>query len=244
MKTVILLSGKKGTGKDTSFDFIKDYFKCEECGGTGRKGEQKFVYQMVYPHCEFCVDKGYGYKKRIKKLSFADSLKEMCKNVFGLSDKQCYGESGERETPSSVRWAEISDDYKHLMKEGATNSDFLMAREILQFVGTNVMRKFCSSVWARAAVISATRATEDIVVFTDARFPDEINFFEDLQDSGQINLIVIRLHRNTGFIDSHESETALDTWDENWFFEYDVYNNGTLEALREELFKILRSRGF
>ena len=238
MKTVILLSGKKSTGKDTSYDYIKDFFKCADCGGTGRRDGLVYDFQLAFPHCEMCLGKGYGYTKKIKKMSFADPLKSLCKSAFGLTDIQCYGESGERETSTVIRWEDLNLNYHGLRGEKHIQ-DFVTAREILQIVGTNVMRSFYPNVWAKAATIAAMKSEEDIVVFTDARFPNEIEEFQVLADDEKINLLVLRLHRDSANIDSHKSETALDSWDEEQKFQYNIFNNGSLDELKEMLRSVI-----
>jgi deoxynucleotide monophosphate kinase-like protein len=240
MKTIIILSGKKSTGKDTSFDFIKRSFICKPCKGTGKRGGLNFDFQLSIPHCDKCEGKGFGYTKKIKKMSFADPLKSLCRAAFGLTSKQCYGESGERETTSDVKWSDLHPEYQDLRKEGADSEDFLLARDVLQIVGTNVMRNFYPNIWAKAATIAAMSCREEMVVFTDARFPNEIEEFQKLEEEGKIKLIVIRLHRPTDLVDTHKSELALDEWDKDQRFQYVVYNDGTLSGLSVMLQDILK----
>ena len=228
MKTVILLSGKKSTGKDTSFELIRDMFSCNE----------------PYCRCKTVIDTGtthcypLGYRKHVKKISFADPLKSLCQSAFGLTTKQCYGESGERETPSEIRWGDLCSAYSDRPKD-----ELLTAREILQLVGTNVMRSFFPNIWAKAATIAAFKSPADISVFTDARFPNEIEEFEKLASGNKIKLVVIRLIRDTGLFDEHESETALDEWDSGGRFEHNLINNGSMQELKDMLRHILEVEG-
>lgn len=240
-KTVILLSGKKSTGKDTTAHIIADMFKCKSCGGTGFNGGARFAYDSWGNEVGPCMDCKSG--RKVVKMSFAAPLKQLCINTFGLGKRQCYGESGERETPSPIRWRDISPKYHTLKPDGASADDFLSAREILQFVGTNVMRDFYPNVWARAAGLSALRSYADIVVYTDARFPNEIEEFQEMALNGEINLVVVRMRRDTGIVDDHPSETALDAWDEEMLFEETIFNNGSIEELQKMVKALMIRRG-
>ena len=241
-KTVIIFSGRKSTGKDTSSTLVWSMLSCKDCNGTGYDaGHIPDFGGDATKMCETCVGKSIGFVKRIENMSFADPLKYLCQAAFGLTHKQCYGESGERETSSDITWDDISPAYHDLKKPDS--SEYLTAREVLQFVGTNVMRRFYPNIWAKAATISALRSNAEIVIFTDARFPNEIEEFQKLADAGEIKLVVIRLHRDTGLQDAHESETALDSWDEEMKFKYNIYNEGSMSQLYRMLHDVMRLEG-
>lgn len=231
MKTVIVLSGKKGVGKDTTADIIKDYFKCRDCFGTGYKDAD---YSYIAELCETC--KG-GYFKNVKKLSFAGPLKKVCMKLFGLSEKQCFGKSDSRNEESNLFWSDLSPKYHALKNENSSKK--LTAREVLQIFGTNVCREFYGNIWSNAALVQTIHEFKNgtnIVVLTDARFPNEIDVFKRAEQEGKIKLFVIRIHRDTGFYDNHPSEIALDDYQ----FENNIVNNGDKRELGKAVARFLR----
>lgn len=240
MKTVIVLSGKKSTGKDTSAKIISKFFECQKCRGSGVLVGHMHTFTGGQEMCKLCGGAGSG--KTISILSYADPLKQLCRSTFGLSRLQCYGESGERETPSTIKWSDLSVPFHELRGSKSIHS-YVSAREILQLVGTNVMRSFYPNVWANAAGVTALNKPEDIVIFSDARFPNEIEVFESLKAQGKLNLIVIRLLRDTEHDDRHESENALNEWDDSNRFSNVIKNNGSLDQLGEKLRAVLRKEG-
>jgi hypothetical protein len=109
-------------------------------------------------------------------------------NIFGLSYQQCYGDDIDKNTSTGLVW------------EGKD----LTAREVMQFVGTDVFRKMKHDVWASATINKISVDKPDIAVIADCRFPNEV---QAVKDAGGI---VIKLTRNP-YNSDHASETALDT---------------------------------
>lgn len=72
---IIALSGRKGAGKNTVADYIREY------------------------SCEFS-----GAWSVIREFSFADLLKKFCIDVLGLDEPQCYGTDAEKNTPTKYKW--------------------------------------------------------------------------------------------------------------------------------------------
>jgi hypothetical protein len=90
----------------------------------------------------------------------------------------------------------------------------MTAREVLQYVGTDMMRKMSTNVWAAALIRQIKAEGSQFAIVTDVRFPNEVKV---IQDAGGK---VIKLTR---FVDDgedvHPSETALDpeNYDQNNF---------------------------
>lgn len=132
-----------------------------------------------------------------KIYNFADPLKkDICMNIFGLSYQQCYGDDIDKNTATGLIW------------EGKN----LTAREVMQFVGTDIFRKMKHDVWASATINKIETEQPDIAVIADCRFPNEV---QAVKDAGGI---VIKLTRNL-YNSDHASETALDeeNYDHNNF---------------------------
>jgi hypothetical protein len=123
-----------------------------------------------------------------KVFNFADPLKkDICINILGLTYDQCYGEDIDKNTITDIKW------------EGKQ----LTAREVMQFVGTDIFRKMKNDVWAGATINKIMNEKPQLAIVADCRFPNEV---EAIRNAGGL---VIKLTRNP-YNSSHESETALD----------------------------------
>jgi antirestriction protein len=140
--------------------------------------------------------------------AFAFSLKEMCRVVFGFSTEQLYGDLKGVEDPFwgfTPRWA-------------------------MQYAGTEAMRKVIDNeIWVKTLIRRAQQDPSTSVLVTDLRFPNEAAAIKKMGG------LLVKCHRNLGFnadMDSHISEIALDEFD-GWDYELD--NNGSMNALREQV---------
>lgn len=169
----------------------------------------------------------------IKHYSFAEVLKrDICVNVLGLTNEQCFGTNEQKNTLTHLKWEDMpgvttcggfaftEESFKIINNELSfyrdyvtrevgklyyCESGFMTAREVMQYVGTEVFRKMYSNVWVDATVNLINKEGPALAVITDCRFPNEV---EGIQKIGGK---VIRLLRdpNNGK-DQHKSETALD----------------------------------
>jgi hypothetical protein len=123
-----------------------------------------------------------------KIYNFADPLKkDICMNILGLTYEQCYGEDIDKNTVTEVQW------------EG----NKLTAREVMQFVGTDLFRKMKNDVWASATISKIKSEQPRLAIIADCRFPNEV---DAIKNAGGL---IIKLTRNP-FSSTHSSETALD----------------------------------
>jgi len=178
----------------------------------------------------------------IKFYSFADLLKKMCIDVFGLHPDQCYGSDAHKNTSTDYKWEDMvtkvtKDEYKTSIRtdnETYKTGD-MTAREILQYVGTNIFRHMYGGVWADATIRLIEQENTELAIITDCRFPNEV---EAVQKAGGK---VIRLTRNPyGDSDTHKSETALDDYDES---KYDavIHNDAmNIEQQNQAMFSLLK----
>lgn len=125
---------------------------------------------------------------RARLYNFADPLKrDICMNILGLSYDQCYGEDTDKNKQTEITW----DGHK------------LTAREVMQFVGTDIFRKMKNDVWASATINKIQLEQPELAIIADCRFPNEV---EAIKNAGGL---VIKLNRNP-HNSEHASETALD----------------------------------
>lgn len=152
------------------------------------------------------------YLENPEEFNFADPLKKFCMETLGLTYSQCYGSNEDRESYTRYRWEDI--DPKIRDKNG-NPTGFLTSRQVLQLVGTDLFRsQFYPNLWAEAAIRNAYNSKAKIVCLTDGRFPNEMHSAyyanEVVEDQVYGKSILIKLYRDTGFFDIHESEIALD----------------------------------
>lgn len=140
--------------------------------------------------CEFT---GNVYSQTLQKNStiynFADPLKKMCIDILGLTYEQCYGSDESKNEYVSCLWPDSGKS--------------MTAREVMQYVGTNVFRKMQHNVWADATIRKIQDENLPLALIADCRFPNEV---EAVKNAGGL---VIKLNRNL-YGSLHESEIALD----------------------------------
>ena len=74
----------------------------------------------------------------VKLYSFADGLKQLCMEFFGLSHNQVYGTDTDKNTKTNIMWEDIPTWQNSSLN---TNRGAMTSRELLQYFGTDVMRK-------------------------------------------------------------------------------------------------------
>jgi hypothetical protein len=232
MVKFITLAGKKQVGKDTSANMIKK------------------LIQPGWTHDQVRSDpEGYcTLQDNIHIVHFADALKKACSLIFGISLEDMETEAGKQKL-TSVRWpqpvydGEMNDyplgymPYEQFFKTTGcivTDSEFMTVREVLQFVGTDLLRnQMNADIWVES-VFNQQWKDDDIVIIADARFPNEAEFAREYG-------VLIGVERDTGLkSDGHVSETALDDYAH---FNHLVDNNGSFDSLMNQLEIILTAEG-
>lgn len=241
---ILGISGKKQAGKTTvaniihgnillNNELIKDYNISENgklliktTNAQGQEGwgefdiERKDEQFMEYAH--------YNMWPHVKLYNFADSLKDMCINLFGFTYDQAYGTDEQKnQTLPDIRWEDMPRfQNMNLMvkmpidarKSWDWREGEMTAREFMQFFGTDIMRKIHKDVWANACVNKITKEGSDLAIIADVRFPNEV---EAIKKAGGK---VLRLERNI-HEDDHDSETALDVDNYNHSNFWHVFDN-------------------
>ena len=226
---ILGISGKKQAGKTTvanmihgeillKNNLIKDYMITENgkltvntVNAEGKSGwgefdvERKDEQFIEYAH--------YNMWPYVKLYNFADSLKDMCINLFGLTYEQVYGTDEQKnQNLNHIRWEDMPRfQNMKLMKKMPIDAKKswnwregeMTAREFMQFFGTDIMRKIHQDVWANACINKITKEGSKLSVVADVRFPNEV---EAINKAGGK---VLRLERDI-HEDNHDSETALD----------------------------------
>lgn len=215
MSKIILITGKKQSGKDTSCEAIKAHLGI------------KFGDQIGIP---------------IKSYSFATPLKRYLIDVMGLTEDQCNGTNEQKNSETHIRWVDLPFSNEQLTRyfvearfpDQSPSFDLpyvnncilylqgenikMTAREVMQYFGSNICRRMYNDCFAEACKKTILRDNPGYAFITDARFPNELEVFRDLDP------IVIRLKRNK-FNSKHTSEIGLDGYDFSYFKNFILIDN-------------------
>lgn len=198
----------------------------------------------------------------VKLYSFADLLKQTCINVLGLETHQCYGTDDDKNTKTSLLWENMPGVTIEKTPQDVVDKEVagrlgkyyekilggmvyhppgpMTAREVLQFVGTEIFRKMSYNVWVDATIRKIQADNPKLAIVTDCRFPNEV---EGIQNAGGK---VIRFTRGPfAGQDEHASETALDEANFDWSKFDAVIDNKDMDidTQNEHVFNLLREWG-
>lgn len=169
-----------------------------------------------------CEKNGY------ERLYFALPLKQLCSDILDIS----VNELNKCKNNNINIGLTINDDIcniihdetsipMHVVRENCFGKKIGTVREMLQFIGTDLIRKYNCD-W-HVNRIKDMLDDNTNYVFDDVRFPNEKKMIEEL--GGDCWFIVRPMINN---ISNHESETSL-TWHN--FFNRVIINDSTLEPL-------------
>ena len=132
-------------------------------------------------------------------------------------------------------------DINGIMKNKITKKSTI--RDVMQVLGTDLLRQGFNNNIHVAATLGSIKENEKVII-TDLRFPNEL---KAIKDRGGITIRIIRPdfveNTLTGekfpvkvYKQEHESETALD----NYKFDYEIQNDGTIAELIDKVEVILK----
>jgi hypothetical protein len=218
---IIGISGRKQSGKSTVGNLIYSLFLSQadvsekiflsESGEIivsdlyGQQTYEGILDPHQKPSNDIVLNKLFeDMNKSIKIYNFADALKQdICINILGLDYNQCYGTDEEKNEPTHLVWENKN----------------LTAREVMQFVGTDIFRKMYENVWVDSTLRKIKSEDVPLSIITDCRFPNEVAAIKD--NGGKI----IRLSRDP-FHSDHISESILDKENYDWSnFDYIIDNS-------------------
>lgn len=151
-----------------------------------------------------------------KKISYAEPLKKICKELFDLTDEQ------------------LNDQHE---KEKIDPRWKMSPRVILQKIGTDLFRKhYDENFWVNI-LIEKIKNKEENFIITDIRHQNEL----DILSSNFDKMIVLRLFRQNENIDNHSTEKNVYNIDVSNVFYVDINNNRTKDILYQSVSQILSS---
>lgn len=148
------------------------------------------------------------------RMSFAEPIKELVHNTFGIDKAILSGNEGERE----FRELPLPDWFNY------------SPRQLLQIIGTGFRDSLHPDIWVKILENKVKKHNNHVVV-TDVRFPNEV---EMINNNGFC--VVVKRPGYDG--DEHKSEHALD----DYKFEHVFDNDGSEEALQAKFYNFLKDR--
>jgi hypothetical protein len=211
MAKIIGISGRKQSGKNTAANYINgcvlksknmvsDFFINDDgnlaINTVDQSGKSGYgildVTRKDRAFIEYAEKELWPY---IKVYHFADTLKDIAINLFGLNAQNVYGTDKQKNSKTSFSWEDMPTN--ETKKGGMTHRDFL------EYFGTKVVRHIKSDAWIKATINKIVTEDPHIAIIPDVRFPNEV---EAISDN---NGVVIRLKRDI-FHDPITCESALD----------------------------------
>jgi len=192
--------------------------------GKARSGKDTFA--------EFLLKEFEPHGIRFIKAAFADALKKLCMDSFGLTTEQLYGNQ-----------KEISDKrYRnHYISPincglGLTElpSGYWTPREIMQAVGS-FYRSIDYDYWVKQLDKTVKVSELNNVIVTDIRHVNECRY---IKDNDGLLIKVVREGTEVIHGMEHESETALDNYKQ---FDIEIFNNGDLADLNVAVRNIVKA---
>ena len=170
--------------------------------GKARSGKDTFANMLMQ---ELSTDDG-----PYEIMAYSDALKERVRKDFNLTINQVYGDL--KEVP----------DKRYPKKYGG----YWAPREILQHMGTEGFRYIEPTFWVRKLFERIGDRSNQNVIVTDCRFPDEV---DAIIDHGGVHIRVERKNKDYATNMQHASETSLDG--ENVLIHFTIENDGSIEEL-------------
>jgi len=222
-RTIIIVSGKAGSGKDTFANMLAA--ELWNNGPALRKGDGatmyigdtgNLIFSQVLPKDLQESPEDAGTTQRmdidlrdtrglevviqytgIRIMHYAMALKRFCVDALGLEDEWVWGDQKQKDYFTRITrpsWAP------------SQISEFMSVCEVLQEFGTTVVRALNPDAWVRLLCKRVLETREPFLIIADARFPNELQVNSAM--SGY-QFVRVRLLRTTR-ADCHPSETALD----------------------------------
>lgn len=250
---IIGISGRKQSGKNTAANILHGMIlkKLEAISdwNIGSNGELMIntdgewgEFDISRKDKNFTEYAEYNMWPYVKLYSFADSLKWMCTELFDIPHECVWGTNEQKnQVQEHLRWENMPgvttdekfkrflDDSKIDLREKGIlfhKPGPMTAREFMQFLGTNIMRKMYEPIWVNACIKKIQREQSNLAIIADVRFPNEADAVKKAGGT------LLRLTRNVYPNDTHQSEIALDDYSFSTIIDN---NNETIDYLMTKI---------
>ena len=218
MTQIVGFAGKKQSGKNTACNYILA-LKLAELGvckksRLSEKGtvEVSDIFGETLDDKEWFEfsDKNLNVSKLfedhlgsyIRIYGLADTLKDLCVDVLGLTYEQAYGTDKDKNSKTNMLWEDTPTWQNSSLNKNRGN---MTAREVLQYVGTDFYRKLDPNVWINSLLRKIKKDKPEVALICDVRFKNEIT---ELQKEGAYILGLTRDPYSKG--DQHASEKEIE----------------------------------
>jgi len=255
MKQIIVaFGGAKQSGKDSSANFLSGLLLTK----FGRINDFILKPDSAIYSGDSKIEVNSVDPLLLKTYSFADALKEFAVNILNLKREQVYGSDEEKNSLTHIKWEDmpgiITDEetYKWLIKTLKRKSKldetlnfedkffyheagFMTGREVMQFFGTDIVRKLYEPAWRESTIKRIFSEAPAYSFIKDLRFVDE---FKELKNSGAC---CVKLLRDIAPNDEkHSSENDfLSIPDYEWDLVIDN-RDGDINKLKQSLINGMR----
>lgn len=242
---ILALSGKMGSGKNTTANIIQYIIDSKESGfNLSESNYNDYIKNNHHSKCSFKQKSFAGKLKQIVALLTGCTVEDLESQEF---KKKLLGPEWEKgfkyktfgELTPEQKARTLDSNAKYITPEKWT-PDY---RWLLQTIGTDALRNVVhENIWVNALMADYIKyiwdpAVNDFVlpnwIITDMRFPNELEAVEKRDG------ITIRVNRDNGTraidLNPHPSETSLDSHK----FDYTIENDSDISALIEKVYKIL-----
>ena len=224
---ILGISGRKQSGKNTTANIlhgiILHQMKNIEDWSIGSDGQLLVLtdrgwgeFDITRKDESFAEYAEYNMWPYVKLYSFADELKRICIDLFGISHECVFGTDEQKnQLQDHLLWENMpkainSTIMRKMMPPDARTScgwreGPMTAREFMQFFGTDVMRKMYEPIWVNSCIDKIQREQSELAIIADVRFPNEAKAIEEAGGN------LVRLTRQVNQ-DGHSSEVALDDY--------------------------------
>ena len=271
MSKILALSGKKGSGKDTSANFllglellsigvVHNYFMLNNEGRlwvTDLQGNKEFAGRFEIRRSNQAMEdfRVANIDPWVRLYSFADLLKkEICIKILGLTYEQCFGTDTEKNTDTHLSWDDMPGIYTNEVMYKMSVKSNPELEGIINYHPPGVMaaREVMQHVGTDMFRKMYGGVWVDSLIRQIKEDDSELAIITDCRFPNEVTGVqkvggkVIRLLRHLGDTDEHESEKALD----NDRFNHDqfdfVLDNSkmSIASQNEELYKILSPIGW
>lgn len=241
---IILICGAKQSGKTTAATAIYGYH-LTQAGAIPNayieeSGRMFIVYDKekrsgIYFDIDSKDEKFLEFKQTycdpyITHVGFADKLKEVSSNLFGLNYSDLIGSNEDKNKNSNIKWKPVYNLFNGKTKKILdeiydTNKEYMTNREWLEVFGSYICRDIKEDCHALSAYKKIKSLKSEIVINTDCRFENEFCLFENDPD-----VLKIKLERDE-FKSPAKSERGLDKIDPS---RYDLVVDNKNLSLKEK----------
>jgi len=218
MTQIVGFAGKKQSGKNTACNYIlalklaelgvckksrlseKGAVEVSDIFGETLEGKEWFEFSSKNLNMSKLFEDHLGSYVRIYGL--ADTLKDLCIDVLGLTYEQAYGTDKAKNSKTNILWEDTPTWQNSSLNKNRNN---MTAREVLQYVGTDFFRKLDANVWINSVIRKIKRDKPEVALICDVRFKNEI---VELQKEGAY---IVGLTRDPySKADQHISEKEIE----------------------------------